>query len=143
MTGEDLRSKTTGKIWGCATGMLGICIPLADVSHSGVMLPIFVLMAAAAGTIAVWMRGGTVVVNSRGGADADSQKRIQELEERLASLEAITNFEHKLIEAKYPNAAPVAAPAAPPLTFEAPGGVMSDSPSVAPSASARPVAQSG
>lgn len=141
---QNVRSKVTSKIWAMATGMMGISIPLCEVTNSGAVIPIMVVISAAVGTAAVWMRGGTVVVNSRGGAgEADSQKRIQELEERLANLESITNFEHKLIEAKYPNAAPVSAPVAPVFSFETPGGVMADSGAAAPSATARPVAQSG
>ncbi len=99
---QDLRSQTTVKIWGMAAAMLGICIPLSAVTHTGGLIPIAVLCAAAIGTGAVWLRGGIAAPSRLKIDEAATQKRVQELEERLANLEAITNFEHKLLDFKYP-----------------------------------------
>ncbi len=155
---EDVRLKATKTIWALSVAMLGICVPLMETIRSPI-IPIFVLTAAAVSTMRIWgsKSGASRSLGSDSAAlDAASKKQIQELEERLAALESITNFEHHLLEKKYPNAAPVpmapvamapvaVAPVAPTFSLEtAPGGVMSDAGSaVSPSSAAQRFPQSG
>lgn len=46
---------TTAIIWGFATGMLAICIPLVSITKSGIILPLAVILGATASTIVVWL----------------------------------------------------------------------------------------
>jgi hypothetical protein len=106
---ENTRVKVTSSIWGCAVGMLGICIPLTAIAESGPILPLAVIGGATLGTAAVW--AGEIVglvLNSRrfGGSTGTDDKqqvdalsgRIQELEERLTNVETIDRFEHHLAQ---------------------------------------------
>ncbi|MDJ0715942.1 MAG: hypothetical protein QNJ54_17220 [Prochloraceae cyanobacterium] len=45
--------RTTAIIWGFATVMLGICIPLTKITKSGVILPLAVIIGASGATVAV------------------------------------------------------------------------------------------
>jgi hypothetical protein len=80
----DIRVAATSKIWGFATGMLALCIPLSAVTKSGAILPLAVMSGAAVGTVAVWR-----------GSDNQSRNKplltnsIKELEQRVANLETI------------------------------------------------------
>lgn len=98
---DGVRSHLITKIWGCATGMLGISIPLVAVTHSGAAIPIAVIVGAAVGTVAIW---NPFARTSGDGAShkelTDSTKKIGELEERLASMEAILSYEEKILESK-------------------------------------------
>jgi hypothetical protein len=49
---------STAIIWGFATGMLAICIPLVSMTNSGIILPLAVIIAAAISTLAVWLSIG-------------------------------------------------------------------------------------
>ncbi len=80
---KDIRLKVTTRIWGCAVGMLGICIPLTAVTNSGPIIPLGVVAGAAVGTAVVWRSG-----------DKKSQtelapSQLQQIEQRLANLETI------------------------------------------------------
>lgn len=46
---------TTAIIWGFATGMLAICIPLVSMTESGIILPLAVILGAAGSTVVVWL----------------------------------------------------------------------------------------
>ncbi len=39
-TESNSKVRATAAIWGCATSMLGLCIPLVAISKSGVILPL-------------------------------------------------------------------------------------------------------
>lgn len=45
----------TAIIWGFATGMLAICIPLVSITESGTILPLAVILGATASTVVVWL----------------------------------------------------------------------------------------
>ncbi|HAX78446.1 MAG TPA: hypothetical protein DCY88_22115 [Cyanobacteria bacterium UBA11372] len=80
---KDIRLKVTTRIWGCAVGMLGICIPLTAVTNSGPIIPLGVVAGAAVGTAVVWRSG-----------DKKSQpelapNQLKQIEQRLANLETI------------------------------------------------------
>ncbi|WP_236738790.1 hypothetical protein [Chroogloeocystis siderophila] len=78
----DIRVSATGKIWGFATGMLAICIPLVPVTRSGPILPLAVVTGAAISTVAVWR-------SSDNDASHNLANRIKNLEQRVADLETI------------------------------------------------------
>ncbi|HEX8464275.1 MAG TPA: hypothetical protein VF627_06610 [Abditibacterium sp.] len=107
----NLRIKMTRTIWFLATGMLGICIPLATKTHTGPLVPFAVLLATTLATKAIWGRNVREANFAASPlpvrAPVAAPSRVQELEERLANLEAITNFEHQLLDKKYSGAAPV------------------------------------
>ena len=141
---SDSRTKTISQIWRMMPAILALSIPLEAVTNGHGAVPVTALLAAGLSTLVVWVVGGKPVVPARVKSDdSAAQKRLQELEERLASLESITNFEHKLLDAKYSGAAPVAP--ATPFTFATSSGVMADSNATAapPAPAASPMAQNG
>ena len=71
----------TAIIWGFATGMLGICVPIISISESGITLPLVVILGANITTIIVWYSGS---YKSR-----KSVQDLQKIEERVRNLEAI------------------------------------------------------
>jgi hypothetical protein len=80
-TETDTRVSATKQIWGYATGMLVICIPLVGVTRSGPILPLAVVTSAAIGTVAVW----------RGNRELNDNltNSIKNLEQRVVDLETI------------------------------------------------------
>jgi hypothetical protein len=81
---KDIRVAATSRMWGFATGMLAICIPLSAVTRSGAILPIVVVSAAAVSTVAVWRRPDN---HSRNAPLLTNS--IKALEQRVANLEII------------------------------------------------------
>lgn len=81
---RDIRISVTSKIWGYATGMLAICIPLSAATESGPIIPIAVVSGAAVGTAAVWKSSDQKSQNS-----IEASNKVKELEERIADLETI------------------------------------------------------
>jgi hypothetical protein len=53
--GIGFKIGTTAIIWGFATGMLAICIPLVSMTGSGIILPLAVILGAAVSTLVVWL----------------------------------------------------------------------------------------
>jgi len=100
---EDVRVKVVSTIWGCAVGMLGICIPLVAISRTGPILPLLVIVGAAVATAIVWS-GNVNAASTRSDAANEQKemdelrKRVAELEERLSNVETIDRFEHHLAE---------------------------------------------
>jgi hypothetical protein len=93
---KDVRVAATSRIWGIATGMLAICIPLTAVSRSGPILPLAVITGAAVGTVSVWRSSDKKRPNSN-----LSPNTVEALEERIVNLETIVgsdaiNFEQRL-----------------------------------------------
>lgn len=46
---------STAIIWGFATGMFAICIPLVSATESGIVLPLSIIIAVTISTVAVWV----------------------------------------------------------------------------------------
>ena len=46
---------STAIIWSLATGMMAISIPLVNITQSGVILPLAIVLGASFSTIAVWL----------------------------------------------------------------------------------------
>jgi hypothetical protein len=93
----DIRLQVTKTIWGCATGMLGICIPLVGMTNSP-LIPFAVIAGASLGTAAVWMGSGLVGKSTQATVSAVTQEQVKALEERLANMEAINLLEQRLNE---------------------------------------------
>jgi hypothetical protein len=93
----DIRLKATTAIWGTAMGMLGISIPLCAITNSTI-IPLVAIAGAAIGTCGVWIFGNKKQGSAQNNAEIAAQQRIAELEERLANLETINNFERRLAE---------------------------------------------
>ena len=51
---KNPKVQATSVIWGCAVGMLGVCIPLVAITESGIILPLLVILGAGGGTAGVW-----------------------------------------------------------------------------------------
>ena len=54
-SGIGFKIGTTAIIWGFATGMLAICIPIISMTNSGIILPLAIIVATAISTIVVWL----------------------------------------------------------------------------------------
>lgn len=81
---RDIRIAATSKIWGFATGMLAICIPLTAVAKGNPILPLAVITGAAVGTAAVWQSSDKKSLNG-----TLPKNNLEALEERIANLEII------------------------------------------------------
>lgn len=77
----QIRLTTTTRIWGIATGMLALCIPLSAITKSGSILSLAVIAGAVVSTVAIW----------KSADDSNNQlvNSIQALEQRVADLETI------------------------------------------------------
>jgi hypothetical protein len=71
-------------IWGCATGILALSIPLAAVTENSVLLVGVIMLGAAVATSTVWR-----TLDHRPSQKLISARHLEKLEERIADLEAI------------------------------------------------------
>ncbi|HEY9653685.1 MAG TPA: hypothetical protein V6C95_23690 [Coleofasciculaceae cyanobacterium] len=85
---KDVRVGLTAKIWGMATGMLAICIPLSAATRSGPIIPIAVISGATVGTVAIWRSS-----DKKSPEKVLSSNQLELLEERIANLETIVGHE--------------------------------------------------
>jgi hypothetical protein len=92
----DIRVNLIGTIWMCATGMLGISIPLVAISHS-TLIPFTVIVGATVSTAAIWLGKGAGG-EQRPDSSKIAQEQLKELEERLANIEAISLLERRLMD---------------------------------------------
>lgn len=83
-TEKDPKVRATSAIWGCAIGMLGICIPLVAITQSGVLSPLLVILGAGGGTVAIWL-----APDPRQHAEGHLVQTVKALEERVRNLETI------------------------------------------------------
>ena len=77
---KNPKVQATSAIWGCAVGMLGVCIPLVAITDSGIILPLFVILSAGGGTAAVWFSPDK---------SQPFEYHLKALEERVMNLETI------------------------------------------------------
>lgn len=92
---KDIRVAATSRMWGFATLMLAICIPLTAVTRSGAILPVAVIFTAAVSTVAVWRK-------------SDNQPKIspllpntiKALEQRVSNLEIICSSQELDLQSK-------------------------------------------
>ena len=83
-TEKNPKVRATSAIWGCAVGMLGVCIPLVAITESGVILPLLVILGTCGGTAAVWFEP-----DKRQPEEAHLAQTVKALEERVINLETI------------------------------------------------------
>ncbi len=81
---QNPQVRATSAIWGCAIGMLGVCIPLVAITESGIILPLLVILGAGSGTAAVWLAPDKSQLK-----EADLTQTMKTLEERVINLETI------------------------------------------------------
>lgn len=89
------RVAATFLIWGAATGMLAICIPLTALAKGNPILPLAVITGAAVGTGTVWQSSGKKSRNS-----TLSPNKVEALEERISNLEAIVGSDEINLQRK-------------------------------------------
>ncbi|MEQ8540747.1 MAG: hypothetical protein RIB93_25245 [Coleofasciculus sp. D1-CHI-01] len=82
--GAGFKLAATAIIWGFATGMLGICIPLVSMTDSGFILPLAVIIGASFTTAVVWLSFNRVSSNS-----VDLSDSIEALKEQEATLDTM------------------------------------------------------
>ncbi|MCA1991048.1 MAG: hypothetical protein LDL41_03240 [Coleofasciculus sp. S288] len=83
---SDPRTKVTCAIWGFATGLFALCIPLAAITRGGAIIPAAVALGAGAGTVAVWRNS-----DRRSNNSIEAESHMRSLEERIANLETIAS----------------------------------------------------
>ncbi len=83
---NDAKVKSTSIIWSFATGMLAICIPLVNISHSGIILPLAVIVGASTSTVAIWRSSNKKAV--------ELSNNFQQIEQRIRDLETICSTEN-------------------------------------------------
>jgi hypothetical protein len=86
---RDFRLSATAVIWGCATGMLAICLPLTDEPHQGnrgTIISLAILSAATVSTVAVWQSA-----NRETQLQLEATNELKQLKERVVDLEAIAS----------------------------------------------------
>lgn len=86
---RDVRLSATAIIWGCATGMLAICLPLTNEPHQGnqgTIVSLAILAAATASSVSVWKYS-----NKGSQPSLDTSEHIRQLQERIIDLEAIAS----------------------------------------------------
>lgn len=83
-TEKNSKVKATSSIWGYATGMLAICIPLVAITESGILLPFLVALSAAGGTAAIWFSPDKPKQE-----EIELAQTLKVLEERVINLETI------------------------------------------------------
>ncbi len=101
-TSSDVRVQATAKIWVFSIAIMGVAIPITAITGS-VLIPALVAISPALATAAVWYFGAqSHNIPTPSSADNRAERvgaqRIAELEERLANLETIDNFERRLAE---------------------------------------------
>ena len=93
----DPRVLATRSISGSALGMLAICIPLVAILKSPV-LPFVVIGGAAFAIAGVWFFGRSKVVATHSKEIASLEATVEELTERLESVEVMSRYEATLGE---------------------------------------------
>ena len=82
--GNGARIATTAIIWGFATGMMAICIPIIDMTNDAVILPLAVVLGTSISTVAVWRNG-----NRQSGEIDELTNKFRVIQERITDLETI------------------------------------------------------
>ena len=98
--GRDTRLEATKSIWSSTIWLMGISVPLTAITkdfsqNAALLIPFSVMAGSVVGTVAVWNPFAR-----RTPVNTQSDKQVQQHEERIASLEMILNYEEKLIESK-------------------------------------------
>lgn len=86
---------TTAIIWGLATAMLAICIPIVASTGSGVILPLAVILGASGGTVVVWR-----TKSNRNSEIFELKNNVSELRQRVVDLETICSSDEFELQKK-------------------------------------------
>lgn len=93
---EDIRVQLIVRLWKIAALMLFIAnAPSSRPANYGFIISLAVLAVVAIGTFIVWKFD---TASQEKQATNERQKHLQNIEERLANLETINNFERRLAE---------------------------------------------
>ena len=92
---QDVRLSATTRIWGITVAILGVCVPLSEVTRSGAIIPLAAIGGAAVGTVAIWRSD-----ERKSKANYLQQQQIELLEERLANLETIVSSDDLNLQMK-------------------------------------------
>jgi hypothetical protein len=91
----DPRTKSTSAIWGYATGMFALCIPLVGITRIATVIPFAIALGAGAGTVAVWRSDRSTKQRS------ENEQYLRLLEERIANLETIASHSELDIQQQF------------------------------------------
>lgn len=94
--GNGAKIPTTAIIWGFATGMMAICIPIIDMTEDAIILPLAIVLGATGCTIAVWLSG----TRQRGEIDELTDK-FRVIQERVTDLETICSVQELELSKKF------------------------------------------
>jgi hypothetical protein len=84
---------TTAIIWGFATGMMAISIPLVAMSRTGIILPLAVILGASTSTASIWQ--------SKNQNKIELSDNLQQIEQRIRDLETICSSEELNVANKF------------------------------------------
>ena len=87
---------TTAIIWGFATGMLAICIPIVALTKSDPILPLALILGASGSTAVVWRNSG-----ERNSKVSELTNSVSKLQHRVVDLETICSSEDFNIHKKF------------------------------------------
>lgn len=82
---NGMKVGTTAIIWGFATGMIAICIPIISMTHSDIFLPLTIILGATISTVVVWRNCKEKVIQL--------SDNFQQMEQRVKDLETICSRE--------------------------------------------------
>lgn len=94
--GNGAKIATTAIIWGFATGMMAICIPMIDMTDFAVILPLAVVLGSSGSTVAVWRSG-----NRQRGEITELTNKFRVIQERIVDLETICSAQELEIGKKF------------------------------------------
>ncbi len=89
--GKGAQIGATAIIWGLATAIMGISIPIIAITKSGPILALAVIAGATTSTVTIWWPSS----RHRAREIAELQSIIQNLQARLTALEVICNSQDK------------------------------------------------
>lgn len=91
------RVATTSVIWGTATGMVALCIPMLAFTPNSVIVPLAVLLGATIGTVSIWRNAApTSEINLA------LLVSLKELEQRVSNLEVIRSSDSPELQKLHP-----------------------------------------
>lgn len=85
---REFRRDMIIKIWGFATGMLAICIPLSSTTGSGPLIPLAIIVGTTVSTLKIW-QDKEDDRKTQPGDRLSSSTQVKLLEERIKTLETI------------------------------------------------------
>lgn len=94
--GNSALIATVAIIWGCATAMMAVCIPMIDMTDDAIILPIFIILGASISTVVAWRSGS----RQKGEID-ELTNNFRTIQERVIDLETICSAQELEINKKF------------------------------------------